>query len=122
MIDVVVNPRDYQVDRSLRLFCSEGELLRRTVRFAPTSPASYETGARNPQKYNPKVNSGSMEVETPPVKKKIPTGPPPQVSTEYDSTKPWKKYVRCSNPDVVCNLVDDGVRTILFFKVRLDLH
>ncbi|KAI9003253.1 hypothetical protein BC832DRAFT_99374 [Gaertneriomyces semiglobifer] len=78
LLDVVVVPTPYYVDRSLRLFAPENEQLRHSVRF-----------------FLP--NAGKLR-ESEHAGKKL--------TTQYETENPGKKYVRCNTPEVICSVGD----------------
>ncbi|KAJ3285151.1 Nephrocystin-4, partial [Rhizoclosmatium sp. JEL0117] len=92
MVDVVVKPRNYAIDRVLRFFRSEGELLRRSIKFYLNIPMGDGAG-EVAKKDSGKKSHHSLVTEN---------------STIHDAANPWKKYVRCSHSDVVCTLADGG--------------
>ncbi|KAJ3093353.1 hypothetical protein HK100_006655 [Physocladia obscura] len=94
MVDVIIKPKNYAVDRVLRFFRSEGELLRRTVKFYLSNADLGGTGERA-YASEKKDKKATQFVVT-------------ENSTIHDAGNPWKKYVRCNHPDVVCTLSDSG--------------
>ncbi|KAJ3068829.1 Nephrocystin-4 [Podochytrium sp. JEL0797] len=95
MVDVVIKPRNYAVDRVLRFFRSEGELLRRTVKFYLSIPVGDGSGTVSKKEPGKKGHAGQSSLVT-------------ENSTIHDAGNPWKKYVRCSHPDVVISMSDAG--------------
>ncbi|KAI8910264.1 hypothetical protein EDD86DRAFT_204939 [Gorgonomyces haynaldii] len=85
VLNVLINPRNFYVDRSMRLFRSENELVHKTIRFPALS--------------------------------KIPLGEPDSVRMIQPSDE---KYLRCSHPDVACQLDwrNDGNHCQIKFKYR----
>ncbi|RKO83603.1 hypothetical protein BDK51DRAFT_32172, partial [Blyttiomyces helicus] len=79
MLDVTIIPQHHWVDRSLRYFRPESEVFRKTVRCSPSITAC-----------DPPTSGWSS-------------------STEYDMTAPGKRYMRCSDPEVICTLVESAV-------------
>ncbi|KAI9340885.1 hypothetical protein BDR26DRAFT_342199 [Obelidium mucronatum] len=98
MVDVLIKPRNYAIDRVLRFFRSEGELLRRTIKFYLNVDGG--GGALEMKKDNKKGVGGKKDVAS----HTFIT----ENSTIHDAANPWKKYVRCSHQDVVCTLSDAG--------------
>ncbi|KAJ3202533.1 Nephrocystin-4, partial [Entophlyctis luteolus] len=109
MIDVVIKPKNYAIDRVLRFFRSEGELLRQTIKFYLNTIASCGENSGDKKEGKPS-NAGAGHLVT-------------ENSTVYDAANPWKKYVRCNNSEVVCNLADSGKGQgnlkEIFFKYRI---
>ncbi|KAJ3381099.1 Nephrocystin-4 [Entophlyctis sp. JEL0112] len=108
MIDVVIKPKNYAIDRVLRFFRSEGELLRQTIKFYLNTIASGENSGDKKEGKPSNAGGGRLVTEN---------------STVYDAANPWKKYVRCNNSEVVCNLADSGKGQgnlkEIFFKYRI---
>ena len=75
ILELLVSPRYYYIDRTLRFFRSENDSLRKVI----------------------KVPQSSM-----PFRGK--DGP-----VVYDPSKPERRYMRCSHPEVVCSLSETGV-------------
>ncbi|KAI8833131.1 hypothetical protein BJ741DRAFT_666768 [Chytriomyces cf. hyalinus JEL632] len=92
MIDVTIKPRNYSIDRVLRFFRPEGEVLRRNVRFYLSAPGA---GQHSEHRGDTKDHGKKTPHIT-------------ENSTIYDASHPWKKYARCNNPDVICTLSDSG--------------
>ncbi|KAJ3031857.1 UNVERIFIED_CONTAM: Nephrocystin-4 [Siphonaria sp. JEL0065] len=96
MVDILVKPRNYAIDRVLRFFRSEGELLRRTIKFYLNVDGSSGAEIKKDSSGNKK---GGLKEQHNFVTEN---------STIHDAANPWKKYVRCSHQDVVCTLADAG--------------
>ncbi|KAJ3416505.1 Nephrocystin-4 [Chytridiales sp. JEL 0842] len=111
MLDIGINPCSNPIDRSLRFFRSEGELLRRTIRIVqPTSniiqssidSSKSDTSGGGSRRRDLDENSVSGHSRS----SSIVAGREPV--TVYEASNPGKKYVRCSHPDVICTLADVG--------------
>jgi hypothetical protein len=87
-LDLVINPLNFYIDRSLQLFNYENELVRKNIRYVPQLSHSFSA--------TDKIGNFQMESMT------------------------VAKYLKCSNPDVVCALnssVPDFV-TLERFKIQ----
>ncbi|KAJ3034128.1 Nephrocystin-4 [Rhizophlyctis rosea] len=91
-LSLSIVPRPHHIDKLIRLFRSENEHIRKTLRFGTNSASGGVTGLNG------------------------------VVSAVYDAANPGRRWLRCSSQDVVCGVGDFGYSTTMkemTFKYRV---